>query len=67
MTALEQHIQNQQNRACQLVGVLEAIATLDNEGIAENAVTALIHVALDIAREVNDGLDSAALPKGGAA
>lgn len=62
MNAMHQHIQNQQNQACRLVHVLEAIGALDNEGIAQSAVTALIGVAIDLAHDINDQLDCTALP-----
>jgi hypothetical protein len=63
MSALRKHVEDQQTRSCQLIGVLEAIATLDNEGIAPNAVTTLIQVALNIANEIDTGLDCVNLPK----
>ncbi|RWR08493.1 hypothetical protein [Paenirhodobacter populi] len=67
MSTLREHIQNQQNMACNLVGVLEALAILDNEGMGKGgAVTSLISVALVMASDINEGLDTVNLPKGGA-
>ncbi len=63
MSALRKHALDQQTRACQLVGVLEAIELLDNENIGGNAVTSLIAVALHLACELNVALDSVNLPK----
>ncbi|WP_353428915.1 hypothetical protein [Paracoccus denitrificans] len=65
MSALHRRIQDQQMRACQLVGVLEALEIIDNENVAPNAVTALIGAALNIAVEINSALDSVNLPEGG--
>lgn len=67
MSALSTYLQHQQNRACQLVGMLEAIHTLDNGLIAPEVVTTLIDLALTTAHEINDALDSTALPKEGEA
>ena len=44
MTTLRQHIQNQQDLACNLCGVIEAMHILDNEKVAPDAVTALLNV-----------------------
>lgn len=63
MSALREHVSDQQTRCCQLVGVLEAIELLDNENIGGNAITSLIGVALNIAGEINAALDSVNLPK----
>lgn len=65
MSALHRHIQDQQARVCQLVGVLEALEIIDNEKVAPGAVTALIGAALHIATEIDSALDSVNLPEGG--
>lgn len=61
-SALEKHVQNQQNLACKLSGDLEALESLNLEGVAESAQTVLIGVARDMAEELNANLDSASLP-----
>lgn len=62
-SALHEHISNQQTQALRLCGLLEAIATLDNQSLAPDAVSALIQIAVDMAEELNRNLDSVALPK----
>ena len=64
---LQKYIQEQQDLACNLCGVIEAIHILDNDNVAPDAVTALVNVAQSLASELNAGLDSVNLPKGGAA
>ena len=63
MTALHAYIQGQQDVACNLRGVLEAMAILDNEGCAPSAVTSLINVAVNLAEALAEGLDSVRLPE----
>lgn len=60
---LARHIQEQQNRACTLEGVIEAIAFIDNDVGRNSAVTALVEVALAMAHDLNCALDAAALPQ----
>lgn len=64
---LERHVQEQQNLACKLMGVMEALETLNLDGVAENAQTVLIGVARQMAQELNANLDSVNLPKEDAA
>lgn len=66
MSTLREHIQDQQATGVTLCGVIEAMAILDNEGTGANAISSLIIVAGNLARQITDGLDSANLPKGGA-
>ncbi len=61
--SLQQYLQDQQSTAVQLEGVLEAMAILDKEKCAPAAVTALIVVAVDLASQLNIGLDSLSLAK----
>lgn len=65
MSALLDHIQNQQTRAMHLEYILEAAETLDIEGLAPKAVLSPIITARSIACELNAALDSSALPKEG--
>lgn len=60
---LREYIDSQQSMATRLVGVLEALAALDNEGLEESAQTVLIHIALEMAEEINSALDSVSLPR----
>lgn len=65
LPALFQHIQKQQDLACNLCGVIEAVHILDNGKVAPDAVTALLNVALMMAADLNRNLDLVSLPKGG--
>ncbi|MDH2326973.1 hypothetical protein QCN27_08835 [Cereibacter sp. SYSU M97828] len=47
-----------------LCGPLQAIATLDNQSIPPDAVSSLIQIAVDMAKELNRNLDSVAMTKG---
>lgn len=67
LTPLQRHIQNQQDMAGKLAAVLEALETLNVDGVADNAQTVLIGVARSMAEELNANLDSTAVPKEGAA
>ena len=60
---LRKHVQDQQDACTDLCGVLEALRVLDNDDLAPSAQTTLIGVALEMARKLNDNLDSVALPK----
>lgn len=60
---LREYIDSQQSMATRLVGVLEALAALDNEGLEGSAQTVLIHIALEMAEEINSALDSVSLPR----
>ena len=64
-TALRHHIALQQSEVCRLCGVLEALASLNNDGVAANAQTTLIDVAFAMAHQLNNGLDSVTLPEDG--
>ncbi|GAB1364682.1 hypothetical protein MASR1M32_39180 [Rhodobacter sp.] len=64
MTTLREHIKSQQSIARDLEGLLEALSVLDNEGEYPSACTSLINVALTIAIQLTEGLDSAAMPIG---
>lgn len=61
--ALARHIQEQQDRACTLEGVIEAIAFIDNDVGRNSAVTALVGVAGRLAHDLNCALDALALPQ----
>jgi len=63
MTTLHKHIQGQQSIAVDLSGVIEAISILNNEGTSPGPVVSLINVALDLANQLCEGLDSVRLPK----
>lgn len=67
MTALLAHIQNQQDLACNLCGVIRAIHILDNKKVAPGAVSALLDVAMALSGDLNCNLDHVSLPDGGAA
>ncbi|AJE47173.1 hypothetical protein [Celeribacter indicus] len=60
---MAQHIQAQQDLACSLKGIIEAILVLDDQGVAPDAVTALLNVALDHVIRLNHNLDVVALPE----
>lgn len=64
---LARHIQEQQDRACKLAGVIEGLAFIDNEVGRNGAVTALLMVAAEIAGDLSSGLDAMNLPLGDAA
>lgn len=61
-SALKKHVQNQQNLACRLSGVLEALESLNLEGVAKSAQTVLMGVARQMAEELNANLDSVSPP-----
>lgn len=61
--ALMRHISEMQEMSCDLYGLLEAIAYLDNEGKCEVAMPVLIDLARKMADDLNRGLDSVMLPK----
>lgn len=63
MTTLHKHIQDQQDIATNLCGVLEALSILDNEGCAPGAVTSLVSVARNLAEGLAEGLDIVNLPE----
>ena len=63
MNALKMHIQRQQDIACNLQGLIEALRVLDDEKVAPNAVTSLIRTALALAGDLNRNLDVVALPE----
>lgn len=63
MSAVRAHIQTAQDRSIRLSGLLEAAETLDNEGNCANGLTALICIANELSRELNDDLDSIRLPE----
>lgn len=63
MSALRKHIQKQQDLACNLGGVIEAIHILDNEKVGPDAVTALLNVAMALIDDLNRNLDLVALPE----
>ncbi|GAB1378298.1 hypothetical protein [Pararhodobacter aggregans] len=66
MTALLAHIQDHQNNACLLVGVIEALEFLNQcEDAPSNAVTTLLQISADLADGIFNGLDSVNLPRGG--
>lgn len=65
-SALRHHIALQQTEAIKLCGVLQALASLNNDGVAANAQTTLIDVALAMASDLNNGLDSVTRPDDGA-
>lgn len=67
MSALLKHIQKQQDLACNLSGVIEALHVLDNEKLAPDAVTSLLNVALTLVHDLNRNLDKVSLPEGGEA
>lgn len=56
--SLESHIQDQQDRACILEGLLEGLLLLDNEGHGGEAITAIAQVSKEIASEIGANLDS---------
>ena len=59
---LKQHLQDAQDRATQLEGVLEAIDFLDGEQRCANGLTALIRVACDMSNQLQRQLDAVNLP-----
>lgn len=63
MSRLLKHVQHQHTLSVKLDGVLEGLLELNNAELAENAQSALIHVAYDLAAALSDNLDSAALPR----
>lgn len=63
MSALHQHIQKQQSLACDLAGLLEALSLIDNDANTPGAVTSLINVAMMLAADLTNNLDTVALPK----
>lgn len=61
--SLESHIQDQQDRACILEGLLEGLLLLDNEGHGGGAITAIAQISKEIASEIYVSLDSVNLPE----
>lgn len=61
---LRSYIQDVQDRAVLLHGVLCAIGHLDNEDACPGGVTALIEIARDLSDDLQRDLDSVNLPEG---
>ena len=66
-TALQRHINDQQDIACLLSGIIDGLIHLHDGDLSPGAQRALMGVALEMADRLNANLDSTALPEGGAA
>ncbi|MFN4129796.1 MAG: hypothetical protein ACK4GC_08265 [Paracoccaceae bacterium] len=64
VTSLPKYLQNMQDKAMRLSGVMAAIATLTNEGSCMEGQVALIFLAEELALELSNALDSVCIPKG---
>lgn len=62
-TALLNHISDQQHLACQLLGLLEGLSFLHNEGHTPDAVTSLIQIGHGLSERLYRNLDIIALPR----
>lgn len=63
LSALKAHVQEVQNKACRLSGLVNAIAYLEGEKACEEGKCALIYLAEELAEEINLALDTVSLPK----
>ncbi|MCC5968403.1 MAG: hypothetical protein JJU15_00465 [Pararhodobacter sp.] len=61
---LPEYLQDMQDRASRLSGIMNAIAFLENEGRCEEGRVALVYLAEELAAQLNTALDSVNLPKG---
>ncbi|RRH68323.1 hypothetical protein [Falsigemmobacter faecalis] len=61
-TALLDHISQQQDRACHLLGLLKGMAALDMSRASPDAVTSMIHVSKNLAEDLCLNLDNTRLP-----
>ncbi len=60
---LEEYLQDCQDMATNLTGLLEAAEVLDNEGTCQNGVTEVLKVSGKIATNLTSKLDSVNLPR----
>jgi hypothetical protein len=63
-TSLPKYLQNTQDKATRLSGVMAAISTLADEDKCRNGQIALIYLAEELADELCNDLDSLRIPKG---
>lgn len=63
LPALLAHIGDMQTKATRLFGLLEVIGFLENEASCLNGRIALTEIAIELAENINLGLDSVSLPK----
>ena len=63
LPALLSHIRDMQTKATRLLGLLEAIGFLENEETCLNGRVALTEIAIELAGNLNRGLDSVSLPE----
>ncbi|SDX21353.1 hypothetical protein [Roseicitreum antarcticum] len=62
--SLRQHLEDAQSVACNLSGLLNAVAYLQGASECQHGQAALIYVAENMARDLNDRLDSLNIPTG---
>ena len=60
---LYKYMQDCQDMATDLSGLVESAAVLDSDGSYANGVTTLLKVAAEIANQLTDKMDSVNLPK----
>ncbi|KAA8616258.1 hypothetical protein [Salipiger aestuarii] len=63
LPALMNHVQDMQDRAILLDGVLEAILFMENEDACENGRDSLMRIAKELSHEIFIALDKVNLPK----
>ena len=63
LPALLDHIRDMQTKATRLLGLLEVIGFIENEGACLKGRVALTEIAIGLAGTLNLGLDSVSLPK----
>lgn len=61
-TILRSYLRDQQSRACNLEGLLDALLELNVQDVEPGGQTAIITVARDLAAKLNAALDSVSLP-----
>lgn len=57
------HIQNIQDKASRLSGIMEALFFIDNENTCREGCSALVAIGRELAADINTQLDAVNLPK----
>ena len=63
LPALLAHVRDMQTKASRLCGLLETIAFVESEGACLEGRIVLTEIAKEVARELENGLDSVSLPE----
>ncbi|SHK23150.1 hypothetical protein SAMN05444000_1232 [Shimia gijangensis] len=63
LRALRSHVSDVQDKTCHLSGVIQAIAYLEGENACQAGQAALIYIAEDMIKEIDNALDALNLPE----